>query len=233
MVQKLALIILVGYFQIANAQPGAPTDAKAILTGPSKVPAGTFVSISAAGTVGNDPKITCVPENKDWQAGKSLSDDTITINFATIVPNKYYFFLAVNDGKKTAITVHEVQVGDPLPPPGPGPSPDQLYSRLLSAYQKETNVDGKNNEHKTKLVSFLRTFKTESGNVSTYGELVTLIKNSGDKILGDKTKILPNTRQEIGKILMEKFGDSATKPVDKELVNSTLEQLATSVEKIP
>lgn len=211
-------------------QPGAPTDAKAVLTGPSKVPAGTFVAISAAGTVGNDPKITCVPENKDWQAGKSLSDDTITINFATIIPNKYYFFLAVNDGKKTAITVHEVQVGEPQPGPGPGPNPDQLYARVLNAWQKETNVDGKNSEHKQKLVTFLRTMKDDKS--ATYGELVTVTKNSAEKILGDKTKILPKTREELGKYFMEQFGDSATKPVDPAHVSKVFEAAASAVDKL-
>ena len=219
-------------FQIlALGQPGAPTDAKAVLTGPAKVPAGQFVTISAAGTVGNDPKITCVPENKDWSAGKSLSDDTISVNFATIIPGKYYFFLAVNDGKKTAITFHEVQVGEPQPGAGPGPAPDELYSAILSAWQKETNVDGQNANHKANLIKFLKTMSGDTS--STYGELVAVLKSSGDKILGDKTKILPNTRQALGEWFMKKFGDSVTKPTDKAYVKSTFDYAATAVEKLP
>lgn len=199
-------------------------DPIAKISGPQFRQPGQLLILNTTGTVGQDPKITCNPENNDYQLVK-LTDGSTGIFFSTIRPGTYVFALGVNQDNKTAITTYQVLIADapnPNPPPGPTPpvppgptppvpppvppSPDTspYYKQLQEAFSKDkgTTQDAK------QLAAFYRQVALKylpDEKVTNFSQVLTSMRQGIDQYI-PKTS-LTNTRQAIADIFKTKYPD--------------------------
>lgn len=220
----ISLIVLLLTFTCANAQVK--------LEGDKKATSGDFVRIKVTEQKGKDLKITCLPENNNWEAVKNI-DDQVLILFSPAKKDQdttYYFFAAINNADKTYIATHSIFVsksGNPVPDPDKPTPNSELTKRLEPYYLVSPNLAQL--EKYTKVFEALST-QVDSDKFTTYKQAWDVLVHSISDSLGSQTD-LRALRDEVATYLVEQTGKDHTQ-YNKAKLSNALKEIVTALKAI-
>lgn len=179
--------------------------------------------------------IQTIPKGKAYSGWFVSKDKPGVFSFKTITPDDKYdrvlvhgitngkqtiLWHAMVDGESVIIDAKFFQVGDKLPDPVDPPKPppvDPTDVLVLAAKKDITNGNGSIpavNDYAMLCSTFAKQL-TDGKQFTNVGEFVTYMKNAGNALLGDTSKVLPTLRRAVGDEINAKLIRDPGAAVDK------------------